>query len=259
MNAVNLIPADARKRRNNVSASPLTLGLIGGLVAILAAAVLYVSAANDVTARKSELAKVTASVSSWQAAANSFASLEATAQQRSAQLASVRALADGRFPWSRLLSQIGGLMPAKAALSSLQASAPSTSSSTSATGAATTTAGSTAAGSTASGPVISLSGCAQDDSTVADTMEQLRRVSGVSDVSLTTASSGSSGTTGAPAASSSSPSGSGGCSFPVQFQMSLTLSPSATGSSSAGMSTTSAGATPAATTATTPQAGAALQ
>ena len=82
MNAVNLIPGDARKRRTNVSASPLTLGLIGGLVVILAAAVLYVSAMNDVTTRKSELAQVTASASSWQAAANTFASLEQTAQQR---------------------------------------------------------------------------------------------------------------------------------------------------------------------------------
>jgi Tfp pilus assembly protein PilN len=247
MNAVNLIPADARKRRTNVSASPLTLGLIGGLVVILAAAVLYVSALNDVTARKSELAKVTASVSSWQAAANSFASLEATAQQRSAQLASVRALADGRFPWSQLLSQIGGLMPAKAALTSLQASAPTAASSASSTAAAPTT-----TGSTASSSMISLTGCAQDDSTVADTMEHLRHVSGVSDVSLSTASNANSGTTSTPVAGSSS-SGGAGCPFPVQFQMSLTLSASSTGSV-AGTSTTSA-----ATAATIPQPGAALQ
>ncbi|MFZ1996280.1 MAG: hypothetical protein WAU75_19370, partial [Solirubrobacteraceae bacterium] len=81
MNAVNLIPADARKGSISVSASPLTIGLIGGLMVILAAAVLYVSAVNDVTARKSELAKISANVSSWQAAAHSFAALEGSAQE----------------------------------------------------------------------------------------------------------------------------------------------------------------------------------
>jgi 1,4-alpha-glucan branching enzyme len=253
MNAVNLIPADARKRRTTVSASPLTLGLIGGLVVILAAAVLYVSAVNDVTARKTELAQVTASVSSWQAAANTFASLEQTAQQRTAQVAGVRALADGRFPWSQLLSQIGGLMPAKAALSTLQATAPSASPTTSAT-----TASATAA--TASTPsAVALTGCAQDQNTVAETMVQLRRVSGVSDVSLSSATDGtSSATTAAAAASGSAAGGAGGCPFPVQFQMSLTLAPTATASSSTGTSTTSPGATPSATV-TTPQAGAASQ
>lgn len=254
MNAVNLIPADARKRRTNVSASPLTLGLIGGLVVILAAAVLYVSAMNDVTARKTELTQVTASVSSWQAAANTFASLEQTAQQRTAQVASVRALADGRFPWSQLLSQIGGLMPAKAALSTLQATAPSASAATSATTASTT-------GVTAAVPsAVALTGCAQDQNTVAETMVQLRRVSGVSDVSLTSSTDGTSpGTTAATAASGSPTGGAGGCPFPVQFQMSLTLAPTAAASSSAGTSSTSGDATPSATTVTTPQAGAASQ
>ena len=220
---------------------------------ILAAAVLYVSAVNDVTARKTELTQVTASVSSWQAAANTFASLEQTAQQRTAQVASVRALADGRFPWSQLLSQIGGLMPAKAALNTLQATAPPASSTPSATATSTT-------GVTAVPSAVALTGCAQDQNTVAETMVQLRRVSGVSDVSLSSSTDGtSSGTTAATAASGSSTGGAGGCPFPVQFQMSLTLAPTATASSSAGTSSTSGDATPSATTVTTPQAGAPSQ
>ena len=56
MNAVNLIPSDRRKRQVGVSVSPLTLGVIGGLIVVLAAAVLYVAAVNNVRARKSELA-----------------------------------------------------------------------------------------------------------------------------------------------------------------------------------------------------------
>ena len=72
MNAVNLIPGDARKRQVSVSASPLTLGLIGGLVVILAAAVLYVSAVNDVRTRTGQLAKVNANVTAWQATATAM-------------------------------------------------------------------------------------------------------------------------------------------------------------------------------------------
>ena len=121
MNAVNLIPGDRRKRTSASPSSPLTLGVIGGLVVVLVAAVLYVFAVNDVRARKSELARVTANAASWQAAANSYASYVTAAQQHKQQLADVHQLVTGRFPWSMLLSQIGGVMPANAALSSLQA------------------------------------------------------------------------------------------------------------------------------------------
>ena len=110
MNAVNLIPADRRKRSVSVSLSPLTLGVIGGLVVVLVAAVLYVFAVNDVRARKSELARVTANAASWQAAANSYASYVTAAQQQKQQLTDIRQLVTGRFPWSLLLSQIGGVM-----------------------------------------------------------------------------------------------------------------------------------------------------
>jgi Tfp pilus assembly protein PilN len=179
MNAVNLIPGDARKRQVSIAASPMTLGLIGGLLVILAAAVLYVSAVNNVRSNTSELAKVNANVTAWQATANSYASLVASSQERSQQLGAVRQLASSRFPWSELLSQIGGLMPAKAALSTLQATTPALTSSTSTVGASTS--GSAAQ----SPPAVQLTGCAQSQSTVAQTMDQLHKVTGVTDVTLT--------------------------------------------------------------------------
>ncbi len=125
MNAVNLIPADHRRRSTSVSASPVTLGVIGSLVVVLAAAVLYVFTVNDVRARRSELARVTANAASWQAAANSYTSYVTAAAQRKQQMADVHQLVSGRFPWSLLLSQIGGVMPANAALSNLSAASPS--------------------------------------------------------------------------------------------------------------------------------------
>jgi Tfp pilus assembly protein PilN len=255
MNAVNLIPADARRRGPTVSASPLTMGIIGGLVVVLAAAVLYVSALNDVTARKSELARVTASVSSWQSAANSFTTFEETAQQRQATLDSVKQLAVGRFAWETLLSQIGGVMPPKAALSSLQATTAA-SAATASTSSTTPASGTSATAGSAAAPVlpsVQLSGCANSQSTVAQTMVALRRVTGVSDVSLSSATDTGAATSGT----------GGGCPFRVTFQVSLTFSAPAASTVSSGAAGTSvpagtggtttspAAATPTASAATT--------
>jgi Tfp pilus assembly protein PilN len=235
MNAVNLIPGDARKRQVSVSASPITLCVIGGLLAVLVAAVLYVSAANDVTARKSELAQVTASVASWQATANSYAALVASSQQRGAQIASVKQLADSRFPWSKLLSQISRVMPARAALATLTATTQTASAS--APGSTTTTAA--ASSSAPPPPSVSLTGCAQSQATVAQTMVQLHRITGVSSVSLAAANDAgaSSGT--------SAPSGQTACPFPVQFQVSLIFSAPTSGAATGSSTPPASGSTPA--------------
>ncbi len=249
MNAVNLIPADRRKRSVSVSLSPLTLGVIGGLVVVLIAAVLYVFAVNDVRARKTELASVTANAASWQAAAGSYASYVTAAQQQKQQLTDIRQLVTGRFPWSLLLSQIGGVMPEDAALSSLQATSPSP-----ATAASAAATGATGA-STPTAQPITIAGCAASESAVAATMVALGRVQGVSSVQL--ASTSSSATSSKSASSSSS--ASGGCPFPVSFSLSLLLaSPSGTGTAPTPTSSaTTPAATPAASTATTPATGSA--
>jgi Tfp pilus assembly protein PilN len=208
--------------------------LLGGLVVALVAAVLYVTAANTVTTRKSELAQVSAGVAGWTAAANSYASFVQAAKRQSQELTDVRQLASARFPWSDLLGQIGGLMPRAAALSSLQAT--------------TTGAAGGSATSSASLPGVQLTGCAASQSVVAQTMVQLRHVSGVSDVTLSASTDSSSG---AAASGSTSQGSSGGCPFPVQFQLSLTIgsSPTTATAASGGTSTTSTPATSATTAA----------
>jgi hypothetical protein len=231
MNAVNLIPGDSRTHGEGLKLSAPTLALMGGLVIALVAAVLYVTSANTVATRKSELAQVTAGVAGWTAAANSYASFVHLAGQRTQQLADVRQLAASRFPWSDLLGQIGGLMPREAALSSLTAtSTPSTSGSS---------------GTTV--PSVQLAGCAVSQSVVAQTMVQMRLVKGVSDVTLSSSAdnSAASGTSG----SSSTGQGGGGCTFSVVFQLTLTFTPSpaAAAAASGSAATTS---TPAATTST---------
>lgn len=235
MNAVNLIPNDRRGRRRRVSASPATLALVGGLLLVLVAAVVYVSAVKDVRAKRSQLARVTAATSAWNAAAARFDATVQEVQQRSQELTDVKQLAGQRFPWSRLLGQIGGVMPADAALSSMTAS--TTSSSATPTAAPTSTA--------APVPTVQLSGCAASQSAVAQTMVQLHRVTGVSAVTLSSTTASGSGSSG----------GSGSCGFPVQFQISLTFTAPATSAATPAAGTTATAA--AATTSTTPAASAA--
>lgn len=238
MNAVNLIPADTRTRGEGLNVSPPTLALIGGLVVALIAAVLYVTSANTVATRKSQLAQVSAGVAGWTAAANSYASFVHLAEQRTQQLADVRQLAASRFPWSELLGQIGRLMPRRAALSTLTAT----------TSAAAGTSATTPATGAASVPGVQLTGCAASQSVVAQTMVQLRLVKGVSGVTLS--SSTDSSTLSGSSGSSSASQGSGGCPFSVAFQLSLTFAPSATAATA---SSASAAPTPApATTTSTP-------
>lgn len=236
MNAVNLIPGDARTRGGGLNVSAPTLALMGGLVVALIAAILYVTAANAVATRKSELTQVSAGVAGWTAAANSYTSFVSLAKQRTLQLADVRQLASSRFPWSQLLGQIGGLLPSEAALSSLTATSTS----------------STSASSGATVPSVQLAGCAASQSVVAQTMVQLRLVKGVSEVTLS-----SSTESGAASGTSGSSSTGGGCTFPVVFQLSLTFTPStaAATASTGSAATPSTAATTTATPATTTTAG----
>lgn len=217
MKAVNLIPVDRRRRRRPaIAVSPPTVAVIGGLALVLVGAVLYVTAANRVATRRSELTQVGAGVARWTAAAGSYAAFVQEAQQRAQELADVRRLAASRFPWSDLLQQIAGRMPRSAALISLQATTPS--------------AAGAAASSQSAGSGIQLSGCAASQSSVAQTMVALRRVNGISGVMLSSSgTSGAGGTSAGGAATGAT--GSGGCPFPVQFQVSLSFGPAASSSS----------------------------
>jgi Tfp pilus assembly protein PilN len=264
MNAVNLIPGD--RKRVTVSVSPLTLGVIGGLVVVLAAAVLYVFAVNDVRSRKDELGRVTANAASWQAAANSYASYVTDAEQQKQQLADIQQLVTGRFPWSVLLSQIGGVMPANAALSSLQATSPSADS-TAATGTATPGAPASIPTSptTPTTQAVQITGCAASQSAVASTMVALGRVHGVGSVALASTSNSTAGATSSGSSTSSSAGSSssdGGCPFPVNFTLSLVLAPSASSTSTPASATPTSSAaasttTPTASTAPTSSTGSA--
>ena len=240
MNAVNLIPADRRSRRTALAMSPAMLAVVGVLVLVLVGAVLYVSASNSVSTRRTQLAQVTSSTAAWNAAAAKFGVSVQAAEHHSQELADIRQLIVGRFPWSELLGQVGSLMPAKSELTTMQAT--TTSGTTSgATPTPSTTPGATATASATAGgppiPSVTLTGCANSQSTVADVMVQLHRITDVTNVSLASSTDGGS-------ASGPSAGAGGGCTYPVQFQLSLTFKAAA---ASAATTASGAGATPAST------------
>jgi len=231
MNAVNLIPHESRTRRAAVSTSPQTIALLAGLALALAAVVLYVSAANAVTAKQDELSRLTARTAQTQALSTTFTGSVTAAQQLSSEVATIRRLAGTRFPWPRLLDQIGRLMPAGTALSSLQSGGTP--------GAATGSPASGAAGSPSAPTSLQLAGCATSHSTVAQTMERLSNVAGVGDVQLASSTENSANGSSSPGGAASA--GGTTCPYPVQFQMSLIFGgPSGT----AGAGTSTSGVTP---------------
>jgi Tfp pilus assembly protein PilN len=242
---------------------------MAGLVVVLIAIVLYVTAANNVKTRQAEVTQVTATAARWRAVAGSYQRFVQAAQQRTQELADVRQLAAGRYPWEQLLSQVAGLLPATAALTSLQATTtPAAGSSTTSAASSSATSGSSASTTAAISsaalplPAVQLAGCAASQDSVAQTMVQLHRIHGVTAVTLSSASESGASAPGSTGASSGT---SGGCPFPVVFQVSLTFAaPAATGTTPSGRvapgtsssstpstpATTGSGATPTASVAT---------
>jgi peptidoglycan DL-endopeptidase CwlO len=250
VNAVNLIPSDARRKRASLPTSKPTLALFGGLVVVLVAAVLYVSAHNQVTARQARLSHLTTAVAAWNTAAGRYSLSVQEVQARTEEMDDIKGLVAGRYPWSELLSQLGAVMPADAALSSLSATASSpTATATSSTGTSTSSTSATSTASSAAAvpvPAVQINGCALTHTAVANTMNALQRISGVTIVSLSQSQgydekkgqTGGAGTTG--------------CPFTVQFSVSLTFSsPSAAGTTSATASTSGSTAPTAAAGTTT--------
>ena len=202
MNAVDLIPASSRRSQPTGFFSAPFLGLLVGLGVVLAVTVLYVTAHDRVRSRRSELAQVSAGAARWTAAASSYSSDVQKLGQRAQQVADVRQLAAERFDWSLLLAQLASVMPARAQLSSLQATPPSGADASSTTDEAS-----------ASQSGIQLAACAASQTVVAQTMVALRHVTGIAQVTLS-----SSASNGADASTATT-----GCHYPVQFQVSLSF------------------------------------
>jgi Tfp pilus assembly protein PilN len=184
MRAVNLIPADARggSRFGGLEKlNPVTVAVLGGLVAALVVVTALVFINNKTNDRHAEAARVQTQVTEVQRRADELSPDFTAIQARERSVAAARSLAGTRYNWSRLLGSVSGSLPRNAKLTGFNGTigAPTSPSTTAATPGTPTGAGS-----------VALTGCAQSLTTVARTMSRLRTVDGVAGVTFSTSEKG---------------------------------------------------------------------
>jgi Tfp pilus assembly protein PilN len=252
MRAVNLIPPEHRESGVSFTgrsggAALMVVVLVLGLAVL---AFLYGSAKHSQSKSKAELATVQSELSTIRTQVGRLApytSFIAMANQRTQY---VSGLVQARFDWPHAFHELGRVLPRDASLISLHGqvgtgngSSSSASSSSAASGATPTSA--TPPGST---PSLTLSGCATNQSEVAQTLQRLRLMDGVAEVALqssvkSSSASGAAAPAGAAAAGSTGTCPPGAATFAAQVTFAgLPSAPPTNAPSSHGTSGSAAGA-----------------
>jgi Tfp pilus assembly protein PilN len=192
--AVNLIPSEQRRGSVNLSgrsggAAYVVVGLILGLAVM---AVLYGKADHEIGAKQAEATRLSAEAQQAQSEASRLAPYTSFVALREERLKAVQELANTRFDWAHAMHELGRVVPAQAALSTVAGTVGATTVSTGAAAPAAASASKSVASATPAGstPSFTIAGCATSQSTVALTMNRLRLIDGVSEVSLQSSSKG---------------------------------------------------------------------
>jgi Tfp pilus assembly protein PilN len=174
MRAVNLIPSDERRGAGAPTKSGgFVYVALGLLVAMVGGAFLYVSAANTISSRRAQLAQLSQQVTVAQARAaqlKPFADFATLEQQR---IATVQQLAQTRFDWAGVMSDLARVVPGDVALTSFNGAVN-----------ATPVGASVGPNTPPAGPSLQLSGCTTSHDQVARLMPRLQLINGVTDVNL---------------------------------------------------------------------------
>ena len=199
MRAVNLIPPDARRGHRDLKSlqGPGTV-VVGVLAVALLLMVLYVTASNSVSSRRSQLAGVQQQLSETQALSAKLNGYTQFAQLAKARVQTVQEIAGSRFDWQRTLSDLSRVVPANTSLGSVNASV--------APGAGGAAGGASSGGlrGDISSPAFELQGCTATQDDVARLMSRLRLMRGVTRVTLSDAVKATSTAPGSTATSSGS-------------------------------------------------------
>ena len=181
MKAVNLIPSDAPKGEGG--RFPIAGDGVGAYVVLgmLAVAVVMVGAwaltNRQISAGQSKLAGIEREAHSAEARAASLKPYTEFAALRTARVATIDGLLEGRFDWAHSLREVARVVPADVALTSLIGTVSPTSQ----------VEGSGSGGSLRSAlpvPAIDLIGCAKSQAHVARLLARLRAIDGVERVTL---------------------------------------------------------------------------
>jgi hypothetical protein len=179
--AVNLIPTEQRRAKATGERSGGGYVVLGVLAVLLALAVAYVMTSNSVNDNQTKAAKAKqeAAALEQQAAQNaSYADFSAIKEQR---LQAVKAAAETRFDWERLMREISRVMPDGSWLQTTEASVTGDPTAPGTTPTSTPAPGTAVA---APVPTANFVGCTPRQSEVAKILVRLREMHRVTDVEL---------------------------------------------------------------------------
>jgi Tfp pilus assembly protein PilN len=180
MKAVNLIPTDQRRAQASGEHSGGGYVVLGVLAVLLLMAVAYVVTANGVNNNKTTAAKAKQEADTLEAQASQLQSFTNFSSVKQARLEAVKAAAESRFDWERLIREVSRVMPDGSWLQSTDASVLGD------TSGGTTPAPTTPAATTTvpAGPTATFIGCTPRQSEVAKILVRLREMHRVTDVKL---------------------------------------------------------------------------
>lgn len=170
MRPVNLLPARYRPRKPGAADSKSAYVALGALAALVLAVFVYVMTANSVSSRNSQIAEAREQIAAAEQQSVTLEGFGNFAGIKQTRLTAVRSLATARLDWERLFRELAHVLPERVWLTGFDAQSSDPE----------------AAGAGAElGPKMTLQGCAESHSEIADAMIRLRELHVAEDVELT--------------------------------------------------------------------------
>lgn len=170
MRPINLIPTEEQRRTRGAGSrsGPLPFLLIGALALLLGGVLMLSHYSNQVSGRKSDLARLEAEKTEATAKAAELAPFTAFSQVAEQRISTISELADGRFDWARVIQELSLILPPDVYFTGMNGSAGS---------------GGVESG-TVAAPSMTLEGCASSQDAVAAFVATLKQIDGVTRTSL---------------------------------------------------------------------------
>lgn len=206
MKAVNLIPVERRAGAGvglgrSQGGAYAVIALVGVLALML---FVYGKASHEISSDNSQAAKVTVEAEQAHSDAGALARYNGLIAQSEARTVAAESLMNQRFDWAHALHELSRVLPSGVSIASLAGtiaateaskkaadSSSSTSSGSSATGSASGSSSVSSATPAGTVPSVILTGCANSQTVVAETLQRVRLVTGVKEAELTSSVSSS--------------------------------------------------------------------
>ena len=208
MKAVNLIPVERRVGAGvGLGRSQGGAYAVIALVTVLALMLfVYGKASHEISSDNSQAAKVTVEAEQARSDAGALARYNGLIAQSEARTVAAEGLMDQRFDWAHALHELSRVLPTTVSIASLAGTIAATEASkkaASASSSAASSSGTSASGSASSSssvssatpagtvPSVTLTGCANSQTVVAETLQRIRLITGVQEAQLTSSVSSS--------------------------------------------------------------------